>query len=470
MIDLLHLEKYQENNRIEAKKAFGGLPQSIWETYSAFANTFGGIILLGVEEHKDHSLHPILLPDPERLVREFWAAVNDPRKVNANILSRKHVCIKEVNGKRIVVITVPKAQRADKPIYIGENPVSGAYRRNGEGDYRCTKEEVQGMLRDAAIKTQDMRVLEGVALSALDYATLARYRARMKSNRPDHGWERLSDDEFLHKLGAIARGNDGEFHPTVAGLLLFGREKEIVKQFPHYLLSYEERMEKEGEVVYKISSNTGDWSGNVYEFYFRVCDRLGAGLPTDDEGVTQVLYEGLANSLINADYYGRQGISVVKERKKITFSNPGGFRIDVEKAKAGGVSDPRNGGLIKAFHLLSILEGVGSGIPNMYSVWKKQGWDAPVIEESFAPERITLSLSLEKTATPRGRGSRAKALTRKAAVIQYLTENVTATTKELAELLETEPPRLRQVLAELLAENIIVGEGTPRNRRYRLKR
>ena len=67
MIDLLHLEKYQENNRIEAKKALGGLPQSIWETYSAFANTLGGVILLGVEELADKSLRAVNLPNPESL-------------------------------------------------------------------------------------------------------------------------------------------------------------------------------------------------------------------------------------------------------------------------------------------------------------------------------------------------------------------------------------------------------------------
>lgn len=137
---------YQESRRLEAKKALGGLPESLWETYSAFANTRGGVIFLGVEEYRDHTLHPIDLPNPQRLVDEFWQIIQDPKRISANILDEKDVQIIDLEGKRIIRIFVPKARKKDRPIYLGSNPYQGTYHRVGDGDYRCSFEEVQAML------------------------------------------------------------------------------------------------------------------------------------------------------------------------------------------------------------------------------------------------------------------------------------------------------------------------------------
>ena len=265
------------------------------------------------------------------------------------------------------------------------------------------------MLRDAAAKTQDMIVLEAMDLDVFDYDSLHRYRNRMKNHRPGHVWEELSDVDFLYKLGAVGRGENGQLHPTAAGLLMFGYEYEIVKEFPHYFLDYQERMDDTTRWTDRIVSTSGEWSGNIFDFYFRVYQRIAQdvkipfkmenGERIDDTPVHGALREALANCLINADYYGTRGLVIIKSKDEITISNPGGFRIDINEAKSGGVSDPRNGALIKMFNLINIGERACSGIPNIYSVWHTQGWQEPTITESFAPERITLTLSVGKKAT-----------------------------------------------------------------------
>lgn len=146
MIDFENIEKQRETVRIEAKKALGGLPHSVWETYSAFANTAGGVILLGVEEWDDKSLHAVDLPYPDELIEEFWSIVTDKSKVSVNLLTREDITLEDVDGMYIIAINVPKAGIKDRPVFIGDNPFTGTYVRRGDGDYPCTEEEVERMI------------------------------------------------------------------------------------------------------------------------------------------------------------------------------------------------------------------------------------------------------------------------------------------------------------------------------------
>jgi len=485
MIDFNNLEKYRENNRIEAKKAMGGLPRSIWETYSAFANTLGGIILLGVEEWPDKTLHAVDLPDPERLIKEFWNVVNNPNKTSVNILSSKDVFLQEVDGDHIVVINVPRAERSYRPVYVDGNPLS-TYRRNGEGDYKCTKEEYQAMVRDASVKTQDMLVLNEMDMSVFNRESVRSYRQRMRLSRPGHVWEALEDEDFLLKLGAVGIGSDGKKHPTSAGLLMFGNEYDIVREYNSYFLDYQEQYDTDTRWTDRMISSSGDWSGNVYDFYFRVYNKLTqdikvpfkmeGGTRVDDTSVHQALREALANCLVNADYYGRQGLVIIKKRDSIIMSNPGNFRIEIDTAKSGGVSDPRNGTMLKMFNLIDIGERAGSGIPNIFRVWREQGWTAPVISESFEPDRIMLSLAFKKsddkkvTIKSDDKKVTIKNARQKNEIIMYLTDHASAKNADIAELLGVKSTRVKQLLKELLDEDVIVAEGSNKNRVYKLKR
>ena len=144
--ELDFLSDYREDNRIEAKRAQGGLPHSLWETYSAFANTLGGVILLGVAEAGDKSLYSVPLFDPRELADEFWDMVRDREVVSANLLRPEDVQILRSGRNSIVAIFVPRAGRGRRPVYVGRDPYAGTYVRRGEGDYRCSRDEVDAML------------------------------------------------------------------------------------------------------------------------------------------------------------------------------------------------------------------------------------------------------------------------------------------------------------------------------------
>lgn len=466
MLNFANLEIYRENNRIEAKKAQGGLPHSIWETYSAFANSFGGILLLGVIEGADKRFVSVPLPSPERLVSEFWEMINDRTKVSANILSEQDVQIVESGGNRIVVIQIPRAGRHERPVYIGTDPFSGSYFRDGEGDYRCSPDEVRSMLRDRTDEPQDAMVLEEFSTDCLDPGCISRYRVRLSDLHPRPAWQRSISCHFLPCIGAVARGKDGQYHPTAAGLLMFGKSRDIRREFPDYLLDYQE-LDASGRLVWQLTSRSEDWSGSLFDFYFLVYHRILYRSNFDLSCVRSALGEALANCLIHADYRAKSGLLIRKEPDSIVITNPGSFRILISEAADGGKSDVRNVTLARMFSLIHIGSGKGSGIPGIHRAWEEQGWEKPSLTEQLSPARITLTLRLKRGEDERTDTPVQKA--RKQAILEYLTAVPAAEIAQIAGAVGLSPSRTGDYLRLLKGEDIIVSEKSGRKNTYRLK-
>ena len=290
-------------------------------------------------------------------------------------------------------------------------------------------------------------------------------------------------EDFLHRIGAMAHDTDGKLRPTAAGLLMFGHEYEIVREFPHYFLDYQEhdRSATEDERwTDRFVSSSGDWSGNICDFYFRVYNRIAQDIKVpfklegtdriDDTPLHKALREALANALIHADYYDRRSLVIQKWPDKIRIANPGAFRINVQEALVGGVSDPRNESLIKMFNLINVGERAGSGLPSIRTVWQEQGWQEPEIVESFNPDRTTLLLPLPANNVAAKSGGKSNSISekRKNDILQYLTDTPEASSVQIADAVGLQISRTKMYLSELAASGAIVAEGSSRARKYRL--
>ena len=102
----------------------------------------------------------------------------------------------------------------------------------------------------------------------------------------------------------------------------------------------------------------------------------------DDTSIHKSLRECLANALIHADFHGRRGTMVDKEFRKIVIANPGTFRIGIDEAIAGGISDARNGRIFNMFALINVGERSGTGICDVYHIWAENGFKEPSYVET----------------------------------------------------------------------------------------
>jgi predicted HTH transcriptional regulator len=494
--DIFDFAQWRESTDIEFKLAagkdgVGALPNSIWETYSAMANTTGGTIFLGVKEKSDLSIEVKGVESSGKIIKDFWNQINNPQKVSCNLLTSDHVCEFQHKGKTLISITIPRATRRDRPVYIGANPMTGTYWRQNDGDYHCPTEVIQRMIAEKTSDTLDAGICNHYTLDDIDLGSLTAYRQMFSNRTPVHPFNEMDNLEFLRNLGGWRENREsGEKGLTYAGLLMFGKLRSILDIFPKYIVDYREygRMISEEQRWEDRITTDFSWSGNLFSFCKTVLPRLYQslkvpfklehGIRVDESPVHIALREALVNTLIHADYGEGGTILVVKRPDLFGFRNPGVLRISKEDAIRGGTmnSDCRNRNLQKMFQMIGYADQAGSGFPKIYSGWASQDWKKPEFREDFKQKQTYLALRMTSlfpedvvTAATEKFGERFSTLSQleRLAVVTAIAEEEVSHSR-LMELTTAHQADISAVLRKLVDLKILHSDGYGRGMVYHI--
>jgi predicted HTH transcriptional regulator len=472
-----------EHINLECKKATNTIPNSIWETYSSFANTYGGTILLGiVEDLKEKDIKKrfqvVGVEDSQKIITDFWNTINS-NKVNENILSDNDVNVIDIDGKKVICINVPQADWRIKPIYLNDNIYKGTYKRNQEGDYRCTERQVRAMIRDSFEEGNDGILIEHYNMDDIDLDSLHRYRNLFRVWNADHIWNEVDDKTFLRNLGGyIVNRADGKEGLSMAGLMMFGKGLSIRERFDNFRMEYLNFCNLIGEERYSDRlTYDGRWENNLYQFFSIVLPKMTFDLPrpfrmegmqrVDDTPQHKAVREAFTNAIIHADLMMESAIlRIEKHDDKLCFRNPGLLRLPLEQIYEGGNSKARNPRIQNMLRMIGFGENIGSGFPQIIAAWKDTKWGEPELKNKIELDEVELVLPLGKVANVvnNDRKDDRKELTeRQKCIIELLIQEPTLTAKAISE-------KISEKTSEKTSEKFEVSDRTIENDLAQLKK
>ncbi|MDQ3699528.1 MAG: putative DNA binding domain-containing protein [Chloroflexota bacterium] len=397
---LLERIESREALDLEFKAAHSALPRDVWPTVSAFANTQGGWIVLGVaEEPAVYVLEGVA--EAHRMLQTFFNQLRNSQKISHPVCGANDASIETVGSKELIVIRVPAAPRKSKPVYVDGNPYAGTYVRRHTGDYHCTKPEVDRMMREASDVAADSALLPHFGLDDLDRDSLGRYRRLHLTVSPAAPRNAYDDKRFLQAIGGYRYDRDlGQEGVTAAGLLLLGTEEALREWRGRHMIDYR----------LLPSDTAGDlrwedrvpWEGNLLGAFEAVYPKLieGQAVPFRLQGVTRIdqsplhvaLREALVNLLVHTDYSEKDVSLIMRSPSGYLFRNPGSSRVSGTDLLTGDRSDPRNQELVRMFRYVGLAEEAGSGMPRIMRAWRELGFRLPSVDVGTERYEFTLAL------------------------------------------------------------------------------
>ncbi len=394
--DLLRdLDLLGELAQIECKESLWRLPQALWETVSAFANTAGGTILLGIAERRGRFEVAGLL-EVEQQQHDLAAGLRDMLNVPISAHIRAHRVPMAGEERVVLSVYVPEALRYQKPIYVRKAGLDkGCYRRVGGEDMPCTEDDLARFFQDRALISPDMTPAPLARREDLDPAQIRAFRQLLITQDPTSRVLGYDDEGLLAAYGALIRDGD-LWQPTLAGVLLFGTPEVIRRCFPAFLVDVIEIEGTEWVVSPTERGAARTFQGPLLELARDVLRVLRQEIPerfalTPGEAqrmvdpMTIALREALHNALMHQDYRIHRPTQIRRFADRLEIENPGASLKDPDRLGEPG-SELRNPRIAEMFYDIGWVERKGTGIRAMQEAMEALGLTPPTFE-SDAPDR-----------------------------------------------------------------------------------
>ncbi|MGN0037736.1 MAG: ATP-binding protein [Coriobacteriales bacterium] len=475
----------RDDSLVEAKACVNRLAKDVWESVSAFANTEGGTLLLGVSEADGFA--PVQGFEIEKVCDQFLSGMGDGG-TKGKLSCQPHYSISRgmLDGLPVLVVEIDELGASHKPCFIcGRGVQGGSYKRVDDADIPLSANEIYS-LQNASVMSEADRLPVGQArvcdldpdiyLKAFEKARQITPRALKGAGDDSAKLQRLNFtdvDGRVTKAGLLSAGMyPQQFFPKLhVDVAVHPGLAKATPGAPRFL----DRTICEGTVGEMIEAAVAAVSRNLR----RRSVVVGVGRTDELEIPEEVLREAVANALIHREYDSRfdgEAVSVDVYEDRVEVTNPGGLWGGKTRSNlADGRSCCRNATLMRLTSIVPLpsgagspAEGNGSGIPLMMSECAARGIKAPGFYPSIDHFKVVIyrpvgGTALGATAEP-GAGSAQ-------AVLMLIEAHGALSSREIAELSGLSINQVRSRVKELLESGTLEATAatTSRNRRYRLK-
>lgn len=399
--ELLTRIKTYEWSDLEVKAAQNEVPRDAFETISAFANTAGGHLVFGVQQHRDDfEIVGVLALD--KVQNDLLSALRSREKISYQIATDDSVIDTETG--KLLVFYIPEAPRQHKPVYLNGD-IRRSYIRRGAGDQRCNEEDIRRFLRAAGGPSYEAETVDVDLGASVDASTLDRYRQRFQAQHPGHHCNKYDNAHFLEHW-ALAIGTGAGLRPTRAAILLFGTGAALRSMMPRPLVDC-----RWADYPWDAPAPERRWldrlvcEENLWTCWEQLTDRYAqnASKPFSIELGTMErrdrpedfisFREAAINLLMHQDFEETtRAATIAFHPDRVVFENPGCARAAKADLLEPGAKDVRNPLIVSMFRRVGLSEQAGTGISAIFSDWRRRGRVPPEIVNDVPSYSFRLSL------------------------------------------------------------------------------